>query len=254
MEEVSIVNQVALVTGGSRGIGAATALLAAERGYAVCITYKNNREAADAVVGEITRKGGKAIALAGDAGVEADVMRVFAQMDAALGRITALVNNAGILERQMRVDEMPVDRLYRVLTTNVIGSFLCAREAVRRMSTRHGGNGGAIVNLSSAAARLGGPNEYVDYAASKGAIDTFTIGLAKEVAAEGIRVNAVRPGVIYTDIHASGGEPNRVERVKGAVPMQRGGHPHEVARAILWLLSDEASYSTGTIVDVSGGR
>jgi NAD(P)-dependent dehydrogenase (short-subunit alcohol dehydrogenase family) len=248
------VNQVVLVTGGSRGIGAATALLAAERGYAVCITYKSNREAADAVVGEIVRKGGKAVALAGDVGVEADVMRVFAQMDSALGRITALVNNAGILERQMRVDEISVDRLYRVLTTNVIGSFICAREAVRRMSTRHGGNGGAIVNLSSAAARLGGPNEYVDYAASKGAIDTFTIGLAKEVAAEGIRVNAVRPGVIYTDIHASGGEPNRVERVKGAVPMQRGGHAHEVARAILWLLSDEASYSTGTIVDVSGGR
>jgi len=248
------VNQVVLVTGGSRGIGAATALLAAERGYAVCITYKSNREAADAVVGEITGKGGKAIAIAGDAGVEADVMRVFAQIDTELGRITALVNNAGILERQMRVDEIPVDRLYRVLTTNVVGSFLCAREAIRRMSTRHGGNGGAIVNLSSAAARLGGPNEYVDYAASKGAIDTFTIGLAKEVAAEGIRVNAVRPGIIYTDIHASGGEPNRVERVKSAVPMLRGGHAHEVARAILWLLSDEASYSTGTIVDVTGGR
>ena len=247
-------NQVVLVTGGSRGIGAATALLAAERGYAVCITYKSNREAADAVVGEITGKGGKAIAIAGDAGVEADVMRVFAQIDTELGRITALVNNAGILERQMRVDEIPVDRLYRVLTTNVVGSFLCAREAIRRMSTRHGGNGGAIVNLSSAAARLGGPNEYVDYAASKGAIDTFTIGLAKEVAAEGIRVNAVRPGIIYTDIHASGGEPNRVERVKSTVPMLRGGHAHEVARAILWLLSDEASYSTGTIVDVTGGR
>jgi len=248
------VNQVVLVTGGSRGIGAATALLAAERGYAVCITYKSNREAADAVVGEIASKGGKAIAIAGDAGVEADVMRVFAQIDTDLGRITALVNNAGILERQMRVDEIPVDRLYRVLTTNVVGSFLCAREAIRRMSTRHGGNGGAIVNLSSAAARLGGPNEYVDYAASKGAIDTFTIGLAKEVAAEGIRVNAVRPGIIYTDIHASGGEPNRVERVKSAVPMLRGGHADEVARAILWLLSDEASYSTATIVDVTGGR
>ena len=247
-------NQVVLVTGGSRGIGAATALLAAERGYAVCITYKSNREAADAVVGEIASKGGKAIAIAGDAGVEADVMRVFAQIDTELGRITALVNNAGILERQMRVDEIPVDRLYRVLTTNVVGSFLCAREAIRRMSTRHGGNGGAIVNLSSAAARLGGPNEYVDYAASKGAIDTFTIGLAKEVAAEGIRVNAVRPGIIYTDIHASGGEPHRVERVKSAVPMLRGGHADEVARAILWLLSDEASYSTATIVDVTGGR
>jgi NAD(P)-dependent dehydrogenase (short-subunit alcohol dehydrogenase family) len=248
------VKQVVLVTGGSRGIGAATARLAAERGYAVCITYKANRAAADSVVAEIERKGGTAIALAGDAGIEADVLRVFEQMDAALGRITALVNNAGILEQQTRVDTMTVDRLQRVLTTNVVGSFLCAREAIRRMSTRHGGSGGAIVNLSSMAARLGAPGEYVDYAASKGAIDSFTVGLAKEVAAEGIRVNAVRPGVIYTDIHTSGGEPNRVERVKSAVPMLRGGEADEVARAILWLLSDEASYSTGTFIDVSGGR
>ena len=247
-------NKVVLVTGGSRGIGAATARLAAERGYAVCITYKANRAAADSVVESIASKGGKAIALAGDVGIEADVMQVFERIDATFGRLTALVNNAGILERQMRVDAMTVDRLHRVLTTNIVGSFLCAREAVRRMSTKHGGSGGTIVNLSSAAARLGGPGEYVDYAASKGAIDTFTIGLAKEVAAEGIRVNAVRPGVIYTDIHASGGEPNRVERVKGAVPMLRGGDADEVARAILWLLSDEASYSTGTFVDVSGGR
>ena len=247
-------SQVVLVTGGSRGIGAATARLAAERGYAVCITYKSNRAAAESVVDAIARQGGKALALEGDVGVEPDVVRMFERLDTAFGRITALVNNAGILERQMRVDEMTADRLQRVLTANVVGSFLCAREAVRRMSTRRGGSGGAIVNLSSAAARLGSPGEYVDYAASKGAIDTFTIGLAKEVAAEGIRVNAVRPGVIYTDIHASGGEPERVERVKNSVPMLRGGTADEVARAILWLLSDAASYSTGTFIDVSGGR
>jgi NAD(P)-dependent dehydrogenase (short-subunit alcohol dehydrogenase family) len=252
--EIVDVNKVLLVTGGSRGIGAATARLAAQRGYAVCLTYKSNRDAAQDVVGAIERAGGKALALAGDVGVEADVMRVFTQMDAALGRITALVNNAGILEPHMRVEQMSAERLQRVLTANVIGSFLCAREAVRRMSTRHGGTGGAIVNVSSMAARLGSPNEYVDYAASKGAIDSFTVGLAKEVAAEGIRVNAVRPGVIYTDIHASGGEPDRVERIKGSVPMLRGGQPEEVARAILFLLSDEASYSTGTFIDVSGGR
>lgn len=248
------VNNIVLVTGGSRGIGAATARLAAERGYAVCLTYKNQRDAADRVVADIERKGGKALALAGDVGVEADVLRVFEQMDAQLGRVTALVNNAGMLEHHMRVEEMTADRLHRVLTANVVGSFLCAREAVRRMSTRRGGSGGAIVNLSSMAARLGAPGEYVDYAASKGAIDAFTIGLAKEVAAEGIRVNAVRPGVIYTDIHASGGEPDRIERIKSAVPMLRGGQPEEVARAILFLLSDESSYSTGTFLDVSGGR
>ena len=247
-------NQVVLVTGGSRGIGAATARLAAKRGYAVCLTYKARRDAADGLVNEINRDGGKAVALAGDVGVEADVLRIFEQMDAALGRITALVNNAGILEHQMKVEEMTVDRWQRVLTTNVVGSFLCAREAVRRMSTRRGGSGGVIVNLSSMAAKLGAPSEYVDYAASKGAVDAFTIGLAKEVAGEGIRVNAVRPGVIYTELHASGGEPNRVDRVKGAVPMLRGGQPEEVARAILFLLSDEASYSTGTFIDVSGGR
>jgi NAD(P)-dependent dehydrogenase (short-subunit alcohol dehydrogenase family) len=248
------VNQVVLVTGGSRGIGAATARLAAARGYAVCLTYKSNRDAAESIVAGIRSNGGKALALAGDVGVEADVVRVFEQMDAALGRITALVNNAGILEHHMKVEDMAADRLHRVLTANVVGSFLCAREAVRRMSTRRGGSGGSIVNLSSMAAKLGAPNEYVDYAASKGAIDAFTVGLAKEVAPEGIRVNAVRPGVIYTDIHASGGEPNRVERIKGAVPMLRGGEPDEVARAILFLLSDEASYSTGTFIDVSGGR
>jgi NAD(P)-dependent dehydrogenase (short-subunit alcohol dehydrogenase family) len=252
--ELSIVSQVVLVTGGARGIGAATARLAAARGYAVCITYKNNREAAGRVVADIERTGGKAIAVAGDVGVEADVLSVFKQVDAQLGRITALVNNAGILEQQMRVEDMTADRWHRVLTTNVVGSFLCAREAIRRMSTKHGGQGGAIVNVSSMAGRLGAPGEYVDYAASKGAIDSFTIGLSKEIAAEGIRVNAVAPGIIHTDIHASGGEPGRVERVKGAVPMLRGGQPEEVAQAILWLLSDEASYSTGTILNVSGGR
>ncbi|MCE8027735.1 SDR family oxidoreductase [Halomonas daqingensis] len=246
--------KVLVVTGGSRGIGAATARLAAARGYAVCINYRHNEAAAQAVVEEIAHAGGKAIAMAGDVGNEADVMRLFAEVDEKLGPVTALVNNAGILERQMRVEEMDAARLSRVLTTNVIGSFLCAREAVRRMSTRHGGQGGAIVNVSSIASRLGAPDEYVDYAAAKGATDSFTIGLAKEVAGEGIRVNAVRPGVIYTEIHASGGEPDRVERVKAGVPMQRGGQAEEVARAVLWLLSDEASYSTGTLLDVTGGR
>lgn len=247
-------NKILIITGGSRGIGAATARLAAADGYAVCISYLRNKPAADVVVQEIAKAGGKAIAVAADVAVEADVVRLFETVDAQLGRVTALVNNAGILERHMRVEEMDAGRLSRVLAANVIGSFLCAREAVKRMSTRHGGSGGAIVNLSSVASTLGSPNEYVDYAASKGAIDTFTLGLAKEVAAEGIRVNAVRPGVIYTDIHADGGEPGRVDRVKSAVPMLRGGQPEEVAKAILWLLSDEASYSTGAILDVTGGR
>ncbi|GIK26386.1 MAG: oxidoreductase [Betaproteobacteria bacterium] len=247
-------HRILIITGGSRGIGAATARLAAAEGYAVCISYLRNNPAAEAVVQEIAKAGGKAMAVAADVAVEADVVRLFETVDAKLGRVRALVNNAGILEKHMRVEEMDAGRLSRVLAANVIGSFLCAREAVKRMSTRHGGSGGAIVNLSSAASRLGSPNEYVDYAASKGAIDTFTLGLSKEVAAEGIRVNAVRPGVIYTDIHADGGEPGRVDRVKSAVPMLRGGQPEEVAKAILWLLSDEASYSTGAILDVSGGR
>lgn len=246
--------KVILVTGGSRGIGAATARLAAQRGYAVCLNYLHNEAAAQALAESLSQAGGRAIALPADVAVEAEVVRLFEQIDAALGPVTALVNNAGILEQQMRVEAMEVARWQRVLATNVIGPFVCAREAIRRMSTKHGGQGGAIVNVSSRAAVLGGANEYVDYAASKGALDSFTIGLAHEVAQEGIRVNAVRPGVIYTDIHASGGEPQRVERVKAGVPMKRGGQPEEVAEAILWLLSEEASFVTGTFLDVSGGR
>jgi NAD(P)-dependent dehydrogenase (short-subunit alcohol dehydrogenase family) len=248
------VSGIILVTGGGRGIGAATARLAAQRGYAVCITYLQNRAAADAVVDDIAASGGRALAIAADVAVERAVTQLFEQLDQQLGPVTALVNNAGILDQQMRVDRMDAARLQRVFATNVIGPFLCAREAVRRMSTRYGGAGGSIVNVSSGAARLGAPGEYVDYAASKGAVDTFTIGLAKEVATEGIRVNAVRPGVIYTEIHALGGEPERVDRLKHSVPMQRGGHADEVARAILWLLSDEASYVTGACLDVAGGR
>jgi len=243
----------AVVTGGGRGIGAATARLAAEHGYAVCVNYLRDAASASNVVAQIEQAGGRAAAVQGDVALEADVIRLFDQA-ATLGTVTALVNNAGILERQTRLDDMDAGRFTRVFATNITGSFLCAREAVRRMSTRHGGGGGGIVNVSSMAARLGAPGEYVDYAASKGAIDTLTVGLAREVAEEGIRVNAVRPGVIRTGIHASGGEPGRVERVKLAVPMKRGGEPEEVARAILWFLSDEASYSTGAFIDVSGGR
>src|SRR5690606_38977522 len=242
---------VTIVTGASRGIGAATARLAAERGHAVCINYHRSRDAAEALVRAIVAGGGSAIAVGADVSDEAAVVRLFETVDRELGRVTALVNNAGILERQMRVEDVDAARLARVFAVNVTGSFLCAREAVRRMSTRHGGAGGAIVNVSSVASRLGSPGEYTDYAASKGAIDTLTIGLAREVAAEGIRVNAVRPGFIYTDIHAAGGEPDRVDRIKDSVPMRRGGQPEEVARAILWLLSDEASYATGTFIDLS---
>lgn len=246
--------KVIIVTGGSRGIGAATASLAAQQGYAVCVNYCHNQAAAQQVVKSIEQIGGYAIAIAADITSEADIIQLFQTVDEQLGTVTALVNNAGILEQQMRVEQMDAARLHRVFTTNVMGSFLCAREAIKRMSTQHGGRGGAIVNVSSVASRLGSPGEYVDYAASKGAIDAMTVGLAKEVAAEGIRVNAVCPGFIYTDIHASGGEPNRVERVKAFVPMQRGGQAKEVAQAILWLLSDEASYTTGGFISVTGGR
>ncbi|MCX6046135.1 MAG: SDR family oxidoreductase [Chloroflexi bacterium] len=245
--------QVLIVTGGSRGIGAATARLAAQRDYAVCVNYIRNQAAAEAVVKQIEQAGGTAIAVAADVSLEPEVAHLFESVDKALGPVTALVNNAGILERQMRLDEMDAERLNRIFTTNITSYFLCAREAVRRMSTKYGGAGGAIVNVSSGAARSGSPGEYVDYAASKGAIDTLTIGLAKEVANERIRVNGVRPAFIYTDIHASGGEPNRVDRVKQFVPMKRGGQAEEVAAAILWLLSAEASYSTGTFIDVTGG-
>jgi NAD(P)-dependent dehydrogenase (short-subunit alcohol dehydrogenase family) len=248
------VDKVILVTGGSRGIGAATARLAAERGYAVCVNYRKNRAAADALVSEIQAAGSKALAVGADVASEADVVRLFETVDAQLGVLTALVNNAGILEKQTRVEEIDAARIDRVFATNVRGVFLCAREAVRRMSTAHGGAGGAIVNLSSRAAQLGAPGEYVDYAASKAAIEALTIGLAREVAGEGIRVNGVRPGIIYSEIHADGGEPGRVDRLGPTLPMRRGGEAIEVARAILWLLSDEASYSTASFIDVAGGR
>jgi NAD(P)-dependent dehydrogenase (short-subunit alcohol dehydrogenase family) len=244
---------VVIVTGASRGIGAATAVLAGARGYRVCVNYRQDGEAAARVVQAISATGQRALAVQADVSEEAGVVKLFAAAD-ALGRLVGLVNNAGILERQMRVETMDAARLQRVLATNVIGPFLCAREAIKRMSTSHGGHGGAIVNVSSAAARLGSPGEYIDYAASKGALDTFTIGLAQEVAEDGIRVNAVRPGIIDTEMHASGGEPGRVERLKDKVPMKRGGQPEEVANAILWLLSSEASFTTGALVDVSGGR
>ena len=247
-------DEVLLVTGGSRGIGAATALLAARKGYAVAVNYARDAQAADRVVHAISEAGGRALAVQADVADEEQVLRMFGEVDAKLGRLTALVNNAGVVDRSERVDEMSFARLKRMFDINVIGSFLCAREAVKRMSTRHGGRGGAIVNVSSAASRLGSPGQYVDYAAAKGAIDVMTVGLAKEVGAEGIRVNAVRPGLIETEIHASGGLPNRVRELAHLVPMQRGGTADEVAQAILWLLSPEASYTTMSLVDVSGGR
>jgi NAD(P)-dependent dehydrogenase (short-subunit alcohol dehydrogenase family) len=247
-------NGVVIITGASRGIGAATALLAAERGYAVCLNFLGSKEKSESIEKKIKSKGGKAISVQGDVSVEADVVRLFETVDKELGRVTALVNNAGIVARQSRVEDMGAERIQRMMAVNVVGPLLCTREAVKRMSTRRGGKGGAIVNVSSGAARLGSPGEYVDYAASKGAVDTMTIGLAKELAADGIRVNAVRPGFVHTDIHAAGGEPNRIERLRDTIPMKRGGEPEEIARAILWLLSDEASFSTGAILDATGGR
>jgi NAD(P)-dependent dehydrogenase (short-subunit alcohol dehydrogenase family) len=247
-------NKIALVTGASRGIGAATAVLAARQGWTVAVNYQSNQAAADAVVQQIRAAGGTALAVQADIADEAQVLAMFATVDAQLGRITALVNNAGVVDVTSRVDEMSVERLRRMFDVNVIGSIVCAREAVRRMSTKHGGAGGAIVNVSSAASRLGSAHQYVDYAAAKGAIDTFTVGLAREVAAEGIRVNAVRPGLIETDIHASGGLPDRVRDLAHQVPMQRGGTAEEVAQAIVWLMSDAASYTTMSLLEVSGGR
>jgi NAD(P)-dependent dehydrogenase (short-subunit alcohol dehydrogenase family) len=246
--------KVVLITGASRGIGAATALLAAKQGWAVAVNYVSNSSAADEVVRQIRASGGTAMAIQADVAVEADAMRMFQEVDAKLGRISGLINNAGVVDMPSRVDDMSVERLTRMWTTNITSSFVCAREAVKRMSTQHGGAGGSIVNLSSAAAKLGSPSQYVDYAASKAAIDAFTLGLAKEVAMEGIRVNAVRPGIIDTDIHASGGLPDRATQVAPMVPMQRAGTAHEVAEAIVWLLSENSSYTTGSIVDVTGGR
>jgi NAD(P)-dependent dehydrogenase (short-subunit alcohol dehydrogenase family) len=239
---------VMIVTGGSRGIGAATARLAAARGYKVCINYVRQGETAESLAREV---GG--IAVAADVAKEADVLRLFREAD-RLGKLSVLVNNAGVVDVAARLDEMSVDRLQRMFSINITGSFLCAREAVKRMSTKHGGAGGSIINLSSVAARIGAPGMYVDYAAAKGAIDTFTLGLSKEVGPEGIRVNAIRPGVIKTDIHASGGEPGRAERIGASAPLQRAGEAEEIARAILWLASDEASYTSGAILDVAGGR
>ncbi|MEW7312200.1 SDR family oxidoreductase [Buttiauxella gaviniae] len=245
---------VALVTGGSRGIGKATSLLLAQSGYKVVVNYQRNKQAADEVINTIREAGGEAIAIKADIADELHVMAMFIEIDNAFGPVTALVNNAGILFQQSTIEELSAERINRVLATNVTGYFLCCREAVKRMAIRHGGKGGAIVNVSSAASRLGAPGEYVDYAASKGAVDTLTTGLSVEVAAQGIRVNGVRPGFIYTEMHASGGEAGRVDRVKDLLPMKRGGQPEEVAQAIAWLLSDQASYVTGSFLDLAGGK
>jgi NAD(P)-dependent dehydrogenase (short-subunit alcohol dehydrogenase family) len=247
-------SRVMIVTGGSSGIGAETALIAAERGHAVAVGYHEQRARAGAIATQIRERGGRAIAVPCDVRLEADVMRLFETVDQELGRVSVLVNSAGLSHGQARLVDMSAARIERVMATNVIGSLLCAREAVRRMSTARGGSGGVIVNLSSAAARLGSAGEYIDYAASKGAIDTFTLGLAREVAAEGIRVNAVRPGIIDTEFHARGGDPGRAERLGGGIPLGRPGTAREVALAVLWLCSDESSFSTGALLDVSGGR
>ncbi|AWM58295.1 short chain dehydrogenase [Stutzerimonas stutzeri] len=247
-------SRVMLITGASRGIGAATARLASRQGYALCLNYHQREDAANQVLEQIRAAGVSAIAVKADVADEDQVLAMFDVIDSEFGRLDVLVNNAGMLEQQMRLEKMDAARWSRVLGANVIGSFLCAREAIKRMSTKQGGRGGSIINLSSIAARLGAPGEYIDYAAAKGAIDSMTLGLAKEVAEEGIRVNAVRPGVIHTDIHASGGEPDRIERVKASVPMGRGGQAEEIAEAILWLASEQASYTTGALLDVSGGR
>ena len=256
-------NRTVLVTGGSRGIGAATAILCARQGFDVAVNYARDASAAEGVAAQVRALGRRAIVVGADVSREDEVLRLFASVDEQLGPLTALVNNAGVVDLPSRVDEMSAERLMRMFGINVFGSFLCAREAVRRMSTKHGGGpwaaagghrGGAIVNLSSAAARIGSPGQYVDYAAAKGAIDVFTMGLAKEVAAEGIRVNAVRPGIIETDIHASGGQPGRAAQMAPQVPMQRAGSADEVAQAIVWLLGDAASYTTGAVIDVTGGR
>lgn len=245
---------VVLVTGGSRGIGAAAAILAAEAGYDVAVNYRGDKPAAERVVGQVEARGRRGIAVQADIGVESEIVRLFEAVDAELGTLDVLVNNAGILNPISRLDEMTGERIERILRVNTLGALICAREAVRRMSTRHGGRGGAIVNVSSAAARLGSPNEFIDYAASKGAVDTMTVGLAKEVADEGIRVNAVRPGLIVTDIHASAGAPDRVARMEAGVPVKRAGSAEEVAEAIVWLMSERASYVTGVLLDVTGGR
>lgn len=247
-------NKVALITGGSRGIGAATALLAASQGWTVAINYLRHAHAAEAIAQKIRDAGGVALTIQADVSVEADVITMFETIDHELGTLGALVNNAGVVDHASRVDQMLGERLRRMFSINVLGSFYCAREAVRRMSTRYGGAGGSIVNVSSAAARLGSPHEYVDYAASKGALDVLTIGLAKEVAGEGIRVNSVRPGVIDTEIHASGGRPNRLDEITPGVPMGRGGTPEEVAQSIVWLMSDASPFTTMSFLEISGGR
>lgn len=245
--------KVAIITGGGRGIGAATAKLFAKNAYAVCINYKSNSEAATRLAEEITANGGKCIVVQADVSQEADVLRLFDVVDKELGTISVLINNAGILQKQMRLEDMSADRINGILVNNVTSYFLCSREAIKRMSRKNGGLGGDIVNVSSGAARSGSPNEYIDYAASKGAIDTLTKGLSLEVAAEGIRVNCVRPGLIYTDMHSDGGEPNRIERLKSKIPLQRGGLPEEVAEAIYWLASEKSTFSTGNYLDVTGG-